>query len=119
MDSARKHVHPIIHNTILQTAKISGIDPKNAHDVITAHQAVHLVSERAGIAIFLKPAGFRFHEEGVIVKPLSDTALWFDTCLIMRVEGNPRYANEFAMACLRRVAPKRAPASQMNLPLPA
>jgi DNA-binding transcriptional LysR family regulator len=114
-----KDVHPIIHDTILQTARIAGIDPKNAHDVITAHQAIHLVAERAGIAIFLKPAGFRFHEEGVIVKPLSDTELCFDTCLIMRAEDNPRYANEFAMAFLRRVAPQRAPANQMKLPLPA
>jgi DNA-binding transcriptional LysR family regulator len=114
-----KHVYPIIHDTILQTARIAGIEPKNAHDVITAHQAIHLVAEHAGIAIFLKPAGFRFHEEGVIVKPLSDTALWFDTCLIMRAEDNPRYANEFAMAFLRRVAPNRTPANQMRLPLPA
>ena len=114
-----KQVHPIIHDTILQTAQVAGIDPKNAHDVITAHQAIHLVAERAGIAIFLKPAGFRFHEEGVIVKPLSDTELCFDTCLIMRAEDNPRYANEFAMAFLRRVAPQRAPANQMKLPLPA
>jgi DNA-binding transcriptional LysR family regulator len=114
-----KHVHPIIHDTILQTAHIAGIEPKNAHDVITAHQAIHLVAEQAGIAIFLKPAGFRFHEEGVIVKPLSDTELCFDTCLIMRTEDNPRYANEFAMAFLRRVAPQRAPANQMKLPLPA
>lgn len=114
-----KHVHPIIHNAILQAAQYEGINPKNAHDVMTAHQAVHLVSEHAGIAIFLKPAGFRFHEEGVVIKPLSDTALWFDTCLIMRVEDNPRFADEFAMAFLRRVAPKRAPARQIDLPLPA
>lgn len=114
-----KHVHPIIHDTILQTAQIAGIDPKNAHDVMTAHQAVHLVTEHAGIAIFLKPAGFRFHEEGVVVKPLSDTELWFDTCLVMRVEDNPRYVDEFAMAFLRRVAPNRASANQMKLPLPA
>jgi len=114
-----KHVHPIIHDTILQTAHIAGIEPKNAHDVITAHQAIHLVAERAGIAIFLKPAGFRFHEEGVAVKPLSDAELCFDTCLIMRADDNPRYANEFAMAFLRRVAPQRASANQMKLPLPA
>jgi DNA-binding transcriptional LysR family regulator len=114
-----KHVHPIIHDIILQTAQVAGIEPKNAHDVITAHQAIHLVAERAGIAIFLKPAGFRFQEEGVIVKPLSDTALWFDTCLIMRAEDNPRYADEFAMAFLRRIAPQRALGNQLKLPLPA
>jgi DNA-binding transcriptional LysR family regulator len=114
-----KHVHPIIHDAILQTAQCEGINPKNNHDVMTAHQAVHLVSEHAGIAIFPKPAGSRLQEEGVVIKPLSDTALWFDTCLVMRVEGNPRYVDEFAMAFLRRVAPNRAPANQMRLPLPA
>jgi DNA-binding transcriptional LysR family regulator len=114
-----KHVHPIIHDAILRTAQCEGIIPKNAHDVMTAHQAVHFVSERLGIAIFTKPAGLRFHEEGVVIKPLSDTALWFDTCLIMRAEGNPRFVDEFAMAFLRRVAPKRAPATQIDLPLPA
>jgi DNA-binding transcriptional LysR family regulator len=114
-----KDVHPIVHDAILETAECAGINPKNSHDVMTAHQAIHLVAERIGIAVFLKPAGFRFHEEGVVVRPLSDTTLWFDTCLIMRAEDNPRYAEEFAMAFLRKVAPKRAPANQMKLPLPA
>jgi DNA-binding transcriptional LysR family regulator len=114
-----RHVHPIIHDAILQTARCEGITPKNAHDVMTAHQAVHFVSERLGIAIFTKPAGLRFHEEGVVIKPLSDTTLCFDTCLVMRAEGNPRFVNEFAMAFLRRVAPQRTPARQMDLPLPA
>ena len=114
-----KHVHPIIHDAILQTAEYEGISPKNAHDVMTEHQAVHLVSEHVGIAIFTKPASLRFHEESVIIKPLSDPALWFDTCLIMRADGTPRLTNEFAMAFLRRVAPQRAPARQMDLPLPA
>lgn len=114
-----KNVHPIIHDFILQTAQCEGINPKNAHDVMTAHQAVHFVSERLGIAIFTKPAGQRLHEEGVVIKPLSDSALWFDTCLIMRAEANPRFLDEFAMAFLRRVAPQRAPAKQIDLPLGA
>lgn len=50
------------------------------------------------------------------MKPLSDTRSSFDPALIMRVEENPRYVNEFAMSFLRRVAPKPAPAKQMNLP---
>lgn len=66
-----------------------------------------------------KPAGLRLHEEGVVTKPLSDIALGFDTSLIMRAEGNPRFANEFAMAFFRRVAPQRAQARQLDLPLPA
>jgi hypothetical protein len=55
-----KSVHPIIHDAILQTAELAGINPKNSHDVMTAHRAVHRVVERMGIAVFLRPDGFRF-----------------------------------------------------------
>jgi DNA-binding transcriptional LysR family regulator len=114
-----KNVHPIIHDAILKTAEFAGIAPKDAHDVMTAHQAVHLVADHVGVAILTKPAGLRFHEEAVLIKPLSDSALWFETCLIMRAEDNSRIVNEFARAFLRRFAPRVLPAKQMNLPLPA
>jgi hypothetical protein len=55
-----KSAHPIIHDAILQTAEFAEINPKNSHDVMTAHQAVHLVVERMGITVILKPDGFRF-----------------------------------------------------------
>lgn len=112
-----KNVHPIIHEAILQMAQFSGIAPKDGHDVMTAHQAVHLVSERAGVAILFKPTGLRFREEDVVIKPLSDSSLWFETCLIMRAEDRSRAVNEFARAFLRRFAPHVLPAKQMELPL--
>jgi LysR family transcriptional regulator, benzoate and cis,cis-muconate-responsive activator of ben and cat genes len=114
-----RNVHPIIHDAILQTSRLNGIAPKDAHDVMTAHQAVHLVSEHVGIAILFKPVGLRFHEDNVVIKPLSDSALWFETCLIMRAEDSSRAVNEFARAFLRRFAPQVLPAKQMELPLPA
>jgi hypothetical protein len=98
-------------------AQFAGIAPKDGHDVITAHQAVHLVSERAGVAILFNPTGLRFREEDVVIKPLSDSALWFETCLIMRAEDRSRAVNEFARAFLRRFAPHVLPAKQMELPL--
>jgi DNA-binding transcriptional LysR family regulator len=114
-----KHAHPIIHDAVLRTAQCAGLSPKHSHDVMTAHQAVHLVAEHAGIAIFPRPAGLRIHEEGVVVKPLSDATLSFNTCLIARAEDPSRLASEFVRAFIRRIAPQRAPASQMKLPLSA
>jgi len=58
-----KNVDPIIRDAILRAAKIEGVPPKDGHEVMTAHQAVHLVSEHIGVAILFKPAGLRFHEE--------------------------------------------------------
>ena len=42
-----------------------------------------------------KPTGLRFHEEDVVIKPLSDSSLWFETCLIMRAEDSSRAVNVF------------------------
>ena len=39
-----KQVHPTIHDAVLQTARCEGISTKHAHDVMTSHQAVHLVT---------------------------------------------------------------------------
>ncbi|HZQ20311.1 MAG TPA: LysR substrate-binding domain-containing protein [Terriglobales bacterium] len=114
-----KNVHPIIHDAILRAAQLAGIAPKDAHDVMTAHQAVHLVSEHVGIAIIPKPAVSQFHEEGVVLKPLSDPRLWFETCLIMRAEESSRVVNDFARAFLRQFSPKVLTPKQMELPLPA
>lgn len=114
-----KNVHPIVRQTILQTAQIEAIAPKNGHEVMTAHQAVHLVSEHIGVAIFFRPAGLRFHEEGVLIKPLSDSALWFETSLVMRADDTSRLVNEFARAFLRKYAPQRLAPKQMELWLSA
>src|SRR5208282_2367776 len=46
-----RRVHPGIHGAIMEAARREGIAPKHAHDVITAQQAVHLVSEHVGVAI--------------------------------------------------------------------
>jgi hypothetical protein len=53
-----KNVHPIIHEAILQTAQFEGIAPKDGHDVITAHQAVHLVSNMWASPFFSSPPVF-------------------------------------------------------------
>ncbi len=46
-----------------------------------------------------------FSGEDVVVKPLSDTSLWFETCVIMRSDDDSRLANEFVRSFLRRYEP--------------
>lgn len=114
-----KQVHPIIHDAILATARREAIAPKDAHDIFTSQQAMHLVSEHVGVAILTKPTAVSLQADGVVVKPFSDKALWFETCLIMRTDDDSRVVNEFARSFLRKYAPQRLPAKQMELPLPA
>jgi len=114
-----RRVHPVVHGAIMDAAQREGIAPKHAHDVITAQQAVHLVSEHVGVAILTKPTALGFRAEGVVVKPLSDTSLCFPTCVIMRTDDDSRLANEFARSFLRKYSPQRLPPKQMELWLSA
>ena len=114
-----RRVHPVIHDAILDAARREGIAPKHAHDIITAQQAVHLVSEHVGVAILTKPTAVGFSAEGVVLRPLSDTSLCFETCVIMRTDDDSRLANEFARSFLRRYEPQHLPPKQMELSLSA
>ena len=67
-----RRLHPVVHDAIMDVARREGIIPKHGHEIITAQQAVHLVSEHVGVAILTKPAAVGFRAEGVVVKPLCD-----------------------------------------------
>ena len=98
---------------------VTGITPKHVHDIITTQQAVHLVCEHVGVAILTKPTALGFGAEGVVLRPLSETSLCFQTCLIMRTDDDSQLANEFARSFLRRCAPQYLPPMQLELPLSA
>jgi DNA-binding transcriptional LysR family regulator len=110
-----KRVHPLVHEAIMDTARRESIVPKHAHDIMTPQQAVELVSEHVGVAILTKPTARTLHADGVVVKPLSDTSLWFDTSIIMRADDESRLVNEFVRAFLRKYAPQRPQPQQMEL----
>ena len=114
-----RRVHPGIHGAIMEAARREGIAPKHAHDIITAQQAIHLVSEQVGVAILTKPTALGFRAEGVVVKPLSNTSLCFQTCVIMRSDDDSRLANEFARSFLFKYAREHLLPKQMELWLSA
>jgi DNA-binding transcriptional LysR family regulator len=114
-----RRVHPVVHDAIMEAARREGIAPKHAHDIITAQQAVHLVSEHVGVAILTQPTAVGVSAQGVVVKPLSDASLCFETCLIMRTDDDSRLANEFARSFLREYASQRLLPKQMELSLSA
>ena len=80
---------------------------------------VHLVSEHVGVAILTKPTALGFRAEGVVVRPLSDASLCFQTCAIMRKADDSRLTNEFVRSFLRRYADQRRPPKPTELPLSA
>lgn len=114
-----RRVHPLVHDAALEVARLRAITPKYVHGIITPQQAFHLVYERIGVAILTKPTALGCQVDGVVVRPLSDESLWFDTCLIMGCNDNSRITNEFARSFLRRYAPQHAVPEQMELAPPA
>lgn len=110
--------HPIVHDAILNAARSEGIAPLHCHDVLDPQQAVHLVSEHVGVAILPRPTALAFRVEGIVVRPLSDTALCLETCVVLRSDDRSLLVNEFARAFLRKYNPKPLPPKQMDLNLP-
>jgi DNA-binding transcriptional LysR family regulator len=111
--------HPVVRAAIMDAAQRQGIAPKHAHDILTAQEAIHLVSQHVGVAIVTKPASVGPSVEGVVIRPLSDPSLSFETCLVMRADEDSRLANDFGRSFLMKCAPRRLPPTQLSLPLPA
>lgn len=114
-----RSVNPVIYDAITETATREGVPVRRAHEILTAEQAFHLVSERAGVAILPKPSALALRAEAVAVLPLSDPSLSFETCLIMRRDDDSKLVNEFARAFLRKYVRKLGASRQMELPLSA
>jgi DNA-binding transcriptional LysR family regulator len=112
-------VHPLVHDAILGAAKCAGVSPRQARDVLDTLQAIHFVTEHLGVAILTKPTALAYRVEGVVSKPLSDEALWVDTCVVMRSDDDSRMVNELVRVFLRTQLPKQLQPRQMSLPLPA
>jgi DNA-binding transcriptional LysR family regulator len=114
-----KRVHPLVYEAIMDAARRESIFPKHTHDIISAQQAVDLVSEYVGVAILTKSTAQSLQSEGVVIKPLSDMSLLFETSVIMRADDDSRLVNEFVRSFLRKFAPQRLPPKQMELSLSA
>ena len=111
--------HPVVRDAIMEAAQRQGIAPKHAHDILTSQEAIHLVSQHLGVAIVTRPASAGPGAEGVVIRPLADPSLSFETCLIMRADEESRLANDFGRSFLQKCAPRRLPPLQLTLPLPA
>jgi len=110
-----KRVHPLLYEAVIETARRESITPKHAHNVIAPQEAVDLVADHMGVAILTQPTARGFHADGVVVKPLSDTSLCFETCVIMRADNDSRLVNEYVRVFLRKYAPQRLPPKQVKL----
>lgn len=110
-----KRVHPPLYEAVMEAARRESIIPKHAHDVMAPQQALDLVSDHVGIAILTQPTARGMNTDGVVLRPLFDASLCFETCVIMRTDNGSRLVNEYVRMFLRKYAPPRLPPQQVKL----
>ena len=114
-----RSVNTVIYDRITESAANEGIPTGQAHEVMTAQEAFYLVSEGAGVAILPKPSAIGVRASGVVVVPLFEPSLSFETSLIMRRDDDSKLVNAFARMFLRKYLRKIGSERQMELPLSA
>ena len=112
-----KCVQPLAFNETMNVAEREGIQPKEVHEIMGSQQALHLVMEGIGIAILTEATARACHAEGVVVRPLANRSLCFETSIVMRKDNTSRLANAYIMAFLRKY--QRGRPEQMKLPIVA
>ena len=114
-----RSLNAAIYDGLRETAAKAGVPTKQTHEILTAQQAFYLVSAGAGVAILPKPSESGLYAEGIVVRPLANPSLSFETRLIMRKDDDSRMVNEFARLFLRKNSRKLGSGRQMELPLSA
>ena len=114
-----KHHDPLMYEAIMDTAQRHSIVPRYAHDVVVAHQAVEMVAEHIGVAILAKPLPCDCRDKCVIIRPLCDLSLSFESCVVMRAGDTSRLANEFVRSFLRKHSLRALVPKQLELALSA
>jgi len=97
LDSVRHdELKPVVHDEIMDAARRKGIAPKQVHVLFLrpSRRFIWCLSTLA-CAILTKSKVVGCSAEDVVVKPLAETLIVFETCLIMRTNDDSRLANEF------------------------
>jgi DNA-binding transcriptional LysR family regulator len=113
----QERVNPVVHHAVMSLARQGAVLPQHVHHVLTPQEGIDSVADDLGVAFLPKAAALRYRAAGIVVQPLSDQALWFDTCLVMRGDNDSRMTNEFARAFLRNFRSLNATPFQLELPI--
>jgi DNA-binding transcriptional LysR family regulator len=111
-----RKVHPILHAAILRRAAEEMIAVKSNQTVLTAAEAIQLVSENFGIAFLTRTGALGNAKPGVEVRPLIDKELRIEICMASRADNGSKLLSEYARAFMKRISQVLTP-PQMTLPM--
>ena len=111
-----RHVHPPLHDLILQRMEIERQTPNIAHQVSQSDQAAALLTDNALLAWFTPAGADRVVRDGLIRIPLLDEHLHLEIHLATLVSNESRLVSEFVRSFMKQIEKERPP-TQMVLPI--
>ena len=95
----QRKAHPQFHDFLVQHFQLAGVSLARAEEVVTPHEALHLVSENLGVAMVPSSAAYS-HIEGVLLVPLTEPSLRMETAIAWNPENASEALRSFLAAVL-------------------
>jgi DNA-binding transcriptional LysR family regulator len=111
-----KHIHPVMHESLLRRAETLGIAPREIQYVTTAEEAAYLVVKHDGIAFINRTGAWRVAHDGLTMRPLDEPDIAVKTTLITRSDDRTRLTSEYVRAAMRKLQ-RKSDSGQRTLPL--
>jgi len=111
-----KHVHPMMHDSILSRAGETGIEPREIQYFTTAEEAAYLVAKHGGIASLNRTSAWRVACNGLTMRPLNESGIEVKTALITRADDRTRLTSEYVRSAMTKLIRKND-ANQQMFPL--
>lgn len=110
-----RQLHPPVYDAIINEATQRGVRPQSIQHVIAPEEAFPFVADGSAVAFVVKAGALRLAQNGVTVRPLSESSLRLKTCLVCRADDESKIASEFVRAYMRKMPDKKR---HQQLPLP-
>jgi len=96
-----KHVHPVMHDSLLHRAEEVGVTPREIQYVTTAEEAAYFWSKMKVIAFINRMVLWRVAHYGLDYAPLVEAGIEVKTTLITRSDDRTRLTSEFRRAAMK------------------
>ena len=104
-----RHVHPYLHDLILQRAAALRLVPNVVHRIMQAEQISALVKDGVSVAWLTPTGAARVAHGELIARPLADEEIRLETHLAALASNGSALVSEFARAFMKRYEQQRQP----------
>jgi DNA-binding transcriptional LysR family regulator len=111
-----RHVHPPLHDLVLQRAEATHQRVNIIHHISQADQVTALVTDNETLAWLTPPGAERVARGGLVRIPLLDERIQLETHLATQANNNSRLVSEFVRTFMKRIEEQKT-ASQLHLPI--